>query len=494
MEVLSEKRPLKWDMDSVKEYINQFNTVDEFRKDPEYISIGRWIGNTNTKAKTGDQNISMQNLLSDLKEKENKQITEELKQKFPQFNFDNVVYGRNENSNKTIKGITCEKTDSEGVVHGEIDETRLSNLTQYSCKKCYLEHRNTRFPQSKEGKIGVFKSRVPEDLPLDFKDAEFDLIPRGDGTNQTRLVVKNIKCVSKNHEGNPINLFPQWTRTDSIQDFEFLCPVCNNRKVGDSKGEAKTMNLLQSLGYDPIKNKRLGAYSIKGTGHRNRLKADAYFVKEDGTIVIAEFDGEQHFFPKAKFGGLQGFEETVQNDTAKNKFCLENGIKLIRISFNDFRNIESELANALSIEPMKDIYLSKNYPPLGWNDPKLQPVQIQLDELNIRKDYVFTESQLQRILEGAEEEKINRLIKKYILSNFDDVKEINFHSQMEAQSPTSPTPYLEKKAIEILFDRSQLTFIEMLHTKFEIQQALDNYFDLKTYGRGTNWEVIMSAE
>lgn len=492
MKVILEARPFKWDIDSVKNYINQFNTIDEFRKSPEYISISRWIGNT--KIKTGDQNLSMQNLLSDLKEKENRQITEELKRKFPQYNFDNVVYDRTEDSYKTIKGITCEKTDSEGVVHGEIDETRLSNLTQYSCKKCYLEHRNTRFPQSKEGKIGVFKSRVPEDLPLDFKDAEFDLIPRGDGTNQTRLVVKNIKCVSKNHEGNPINLFPQWTRTDSIKDFEFLCPVCNNRKVGDSKGEAKMMNLLQSLGYDPIKNKRLGAYSIKGTGHRNRLKADAYFVKEDGTIVIAEFDGEQHFFPKAKFGGLEGFEETVQNDTAKNKFCLENGIKLIRISFNDFRNMESELANALSMEPMEDMYLSKNYLPLGWNNPDLRPVPIQLDESNIRKDYVFTESQLHRILEGAEEEKINRLIKKYILSNFDNVKEINFHSQMEAQLPTSPTPYLEKKAIEILFDRSQLTFIEMLHTKFEIQQALDNYFNLKTYGRGTNWEVIMSAE
>ena len=51
----------------------RFNTVDEFRKDPEYISISRWI--RNTKTKTGDQNLSMQNLLSDLKEKENKQIT-----------------------------------------------------------------------------------------------------------------------------------------------------------------------------------------------------------------------------------------------------------------------------------------------------------------------------------------------------------------------------------------------------------------------------------
>lgn len=492
MEVLSEKRPLKWDMDSVKNYINQFDTLDEFYKSPEYVSILRWVGNTKTK--TNDPTFSMQKLLSDLKEKENKKITEEKKKEFPQFNFENVTYGRDEKRHKTIKGLSCEKKDENGIVHGDIEETRLDTLTPYSCKKCYSEHLEKRFPQTLEGKIDKFKERIPKDLPLDFEDAEFELIPRSEGSHQTRLAVKNINCVSKNHEGNPVNLFPQWTRADSIRDFELLCPVCNNRKGGDSKGEAKMINLLQSFGYDPIKNKRLGAYSIKGTGHRNKLKADAYFVKEDGTIVIIEFDGEQHFFPKAIYGGLEGFEETVQNDTAKNKFCLENGIKLIRISFNDFRNIESELANALSMESMKDIYLSSKYPKLGWNDPKRQPVQIQLDELNIRKDYVFTESQLQRILESAEEEKINRLIKKYILSNFDDVKEINFHSQMEAQSPTSPTPYLEKKAIEILFDRSQLTFIEMLHTKFEIQQALDNYFDLKTFGRGSNWEVIMSAE
>ena len=368
MEVLSEKRPLKWDIDSVKEYINQFNTVDEFRKDPEHISIARWIGNTNTKDKTGDQNLSMKNLLSDLKEKENKQITEELKQKFPQFNFDNVVYGRNENSNKTIKGITCEKTDSEGVVHGEIDENRLDILTQYSCKKCYSEHLEKRFPQSKEGKIGVFMSRVPKDLPLDFRDAEFDLIPRGDGSNQTRLVVKNIKCVSDNHE-NPVTLFPDWARANEI-NFEFACPICNKKKGVDWKGESKMLDSLKSLGYKIEKNKRIGAYSIKGTGLRNRLKADAYFVKEDGTKVIAEFDGEQHFIPKGgKFKGLEAFNERVENDLAKNKFCLENGIKLIRIGYRDFKDIESELVNALSMEPMEDIYLSTKYPKLGWNDP-----------------------------------------------------------------------------------------------------------------------------
>ena len=493
MKVLSEKRPLKWDMDSVKNYINQFDTLDEFYKDPEYSSISRWVGNMKTK--TGDSIFSMKKILSDLREKEDKKITEELKQKFPQFNFENVVYGRTEDSYKTIKGITCEKTDSEGVVHGEIDETRLSNLTPYSCKKCYSEHKEKRFPQTKEGKIDKFKERIPKDLPLNFEDAEFDLISRSEGSDQTRLVVKNIKCVSKNHEGNPVNLFPQWTRTDSIRDFELLCPVCNNRKGGDSKGEAKMVNLLQSLGYDPIKNKRIGAYSVKGTGHKNKLKADAYFVKEDGTIVIVEFDGEPHFFPKGgKFKGLEAFNERVENDLAKNKFCLENGIKLIRIGYRDFKDIESELVNALSMEPMEDIYLSTKYPKLGWNDPDLRPVPIQLGESNIRKDYVFTESQLQRILESSEEEKIKSFIKKYILSNFDTVKDVNFHTKMETQSPTSPTPSLEKKVIEVIFDRSKLTFVEMLHIQYEIREHLNNYFDLKTFGRGSEWELTADTQ
>jgi hypothetical protein len=493
MGLILEIRPLKWDLDSVKKYIEKFNTTDEFRKDPEYNSISRWIRNTRTE--TGDQNLSMQNLLSDLKEKENKQITEELKQKFPQFNFDNVAYGRNENSNKTIKGIICEKTDSEGVVHGEIDETRLDILTQYSCKKCYLNHRNTRFPQSKEGKIDKFLSNIPKDLypDFDFKDAEFDLIPRGDGSDHTRLVVKNIKCISKNHGGKPVILFPDWKRANEI-NFEFACPVCNDVKKIEWKGESKMFNSLESLGYEIKRNKRIEARSIKGTGLRNRLKADAYFVKEDGTKVIAEFDGEPHFFPKGgRFKGLEGFKERVENDLVKNKFCLENGIKLIRIGYTDYRNIESELVNALSMEPMKDIYLSSKYPPLGWNDPK-RTIPTQSSESKIKRDYVLKESQLQRILEIASDEKILNSIKKYILSRFDEVEDVKFYDRDELQSPTGRRPSLTKKVVEIVFDRSKVSFVGMLHNKYEVEKALESFFDIQTKDQDSEWEITIGEK
>ena len=493
MGLILEIRPLKWDLDSVKKYIEKFNTTDEFRKDPEYLSIARWIGNTKTK--TGDQTLSMQNILSDLKERENKQKTEELKQKFPDFNFENVVYGRDENSHKTIKGIICEKTDSKGVVHGEVDETRLENLTQYSCKKCYLEHRNTRFPQSKEGKIDKFLSNIPKDLydDFDFKDAKFDLIPRNDGSNQTRLVVKNIKCISQNHDGKPVMLFPDWKRANEI-NFEFACPVCNDVKKIEWKGESKMFNSLESLGYEIQKNKRIGAYSIKGTGLRNRLKADAYFVKEDGTKVIAEFDGEPHFFPKGgRFKGLEGFKERVENDLVKNKFCLENGIKLIRIGYRDFNKIESELVNALSMEPMKDIYLSSKYPPLGWNDPK-RTIPTQSSESKIKKDYVLKESQLQRILEIASDEKILNSIKKYVLSRFDEVEDVKFYDRDELQSPTERRPSLTKKVVEIVFDRSKVSFVGMLHNKYEVAKALESFFDIQTKDQDSEWEITIGEK
>ena len=495
MGLILEIRPLKWNLDSVKEYIKGFNTTDEFRKDPEYNSIARWIGKTRTK--TGDQTLSIKNLLSDLIEKENKQKTEELKQKLPYFNFENVTYGRTKNGDKTIKGVVCEKTDSKGVVHGEVNETRLDILRQNSCKKCYSESRNIRFPQDEEGKIEVFKSNIPKDLSpdFDFEDAKFDLIPRNDGSDNTRLVVKNIKCISKNHGGKPVILFPDWKRANEI-NFEFACPVCNEKNNVEWKGESKMFNLLESLGYEIKRNKIIEARSTKGTGLKNRLKADAYFVKEDGTKVIAEFDGEPHFFPKGgKFRGLEGFIERVENDLIKNKFCLDNGIKLIRIGYKDFYagTIESELVNALSMEPMKDIYLSSKYPPLGWNDPK-RTIPTQPSESKIKRDYVLRESQLQRILEIASDEKILNSIKKYVLSRFDEVEDVKFYDRDELQSPTERRPSLTKKVIEIVFDRSKVSFVGMLHNKYEVEKALESFFDIQTKDQDSEWEITIGEK
>jgi hypothetical protein len=210
--------------------------------------------------------------------------------------------------------------------------------------------------------------------------------------------------------------------------------------------------------------------------------------------VIAEFDGEPHFFPKGgRFKGLEGFKERVENDLVKNKFCLENGIKLIRIGYTDYRNIESELVNALSMEPMKDIYLSSKYPPLGWNDPK-RTIPTQSSESKIKRDYVLKESQLQRILEIASDEKILNSIKKYILSRFDEVEDVKFYDRDELQSPTGRRPSLTKKVVEIVFDRSKVSFVGMLHNKYEVEKALESFFDIQTKDQDSEWEITIGEK
>ena len=57
--------------------------------------------------------------------------------------------------------------------------------------------------------------------------------------------------------------------------------------------------------------------------------------------VCIEVDGKQHFIP-ATFGGMSKkeannkFNEGIERDNIKNKFCKDNGIKLIRLSYKMF--------------------------------------------------------------------------------------------------------------------------------------------------------------
>jgi hypothetical protein len=48
-----------------------------------------------------------------------------------------------------------------------------------------------------------------------------------------------------------------------------------------------------------------------------------------------EYDGRQHFEPIDFFGGNDGLKYIQINDAIKNKYCEDNGIKLIRIRYDE---------------------------------------------------------------------------------------------------------------------------------------------------------------
>ena len=106
------------------------------------------------------------------------------------------------------------------------------------------------------------------------------------------------------------------------------CPICKS-----SKGEEKIYHYLTE---NDIKFEREKKFKDLGN------KRFDFYLPNLNTII--EFDGEQHF--KAKFGEEE-FIRTKVNDEIKNHFCLKNDIRLIRISYIKFDDIENILDNYL---------------------------------------------------------------------------------------------------------------------------------------------------
>lgn len=61
--------------------------------------------------------------------------------------------------------------------------------------------------------------------------------------------------------------------------------------------------------------------------------------------MCIEYDGEQHYDPENFYNKERGFEYRQHNDQIKTDFCQQNGIKLLRIRYDE--NINNILEQAL---------------------------------------------------------------------------------------------------------------------------------------------------
>lgn len=73
--------------------------------------------------------------------------------------------------------------------------------------------------------------------------------------------------------------------------------------------------------------------------------------------LFVEFDGEQHFKPIGKFGGIPEYKKRVKADQQKNKYCLENNIPLLRIRYDQVCFIQ-DMIKDLQNHPNE--YVKKN--------------------------------------------------------------------------------------------------------------------------------------
>ncbi|MGL6175107.1 MAG: hypothetical protein ACRC1P_10930 [Cellulosilyticaceae bacterium] len=127
------------------------------------------------------------------------------------------------------------------------------------------------------------------------------------------------------------------TNFSNFKNGKTRCPICN-----ESKGERYISSILNKYDIDCIKQKRFSECVYK-----NPLPFD-FYISSLNTCI--EYDGEQHFIPFEYFGGDEGLMMTQLRDGIKDSYCEDNGIKLIRIPYWDFDNIEEILIRELNLD------------------------------------------------------------------------------------------------------------------------------------------------
>lgn len=113
---------------------------------------------------------------------------------------------------------------------------------------------------------------------------------------------------------------------------EQACTCCSR-----SKGEERIARFL---------NKNNITYESRKTIDLKHKKLFLDFYLFEGIAI--EYDGEQHFKSICTFGGDSRLAKQINNDKLKDNYCIENNIKLIRIPYTEYKNIETILNEAIN--------------------------------------------------------------------------------------------------------------------------------------------------
>ena len=102
---------------------------------------------------------------------------------------------------------------------------------------------------------------------------------------------------------------------------------CNKCKLEstESKPVSDITKLLSGFNFE--KEKR-----FDDCKNKNTLPFDFYI---DELNLLIEYDGVQHYKAIEFWGGMEGLELCQNNDAIKTQYCLDNGIKLLRIKYDE---------------------------------------------------------------------------------------------------------------------------------------------------------------
>lgn len=117
------------------------------------------------------------------------------------------------------------------------------------------------------------------------------------------------------------------------------CPKCR---------ESKGSKIIKSI-LDKNNIKYQQEHKFSDCINKQELPFD-FFIESINTCI--EFDGVQHYKPVTIFGGDKKYEITKLNDSIKDKYCIDNNINLVRISYKEINKISGIIENILNKKPI----------------------------------------------------------------------------------------------------------------------------------------------
>ncbi len=160
------------------------------------------------------------------------------------------------------------------------------------------------------------------------------------------FIKRSIKVHGNKYDYSLVKYQNKWTKVkiiclihgmfEQVAKHHWLgygCPLCN-----ESKGE----NIISKyLINHNVKFKR--EYIIEGCKDKKHLRFDFGVFKDNELILLIEFDGKQHFESFEYFGGDDNLISIQKRDDIKNNYCQDHNIKLLRIKYNQIKQINKIL-------------------------------------------------------------------------------------------------------------------------------------------------------
>ena len=265
---------------------------------------------------------------------------------------------------------TCNKHLDKGVLHSAWTHLKIA---KYGCKYCIGRGRTTDEIKYmlKDKPYQIISEYTGVDNPITCQcnicEHIWTTIPRGlfQGTSCPICSVKkrginsrmshdeflkrinpDIEILSQ-YQGLKVpvqcrckNCHHEWqSKPDNLIHEHINCPFCSRSKM-----EIRLGQVLECLNLGEVKSH----VRLKGCKLFHTLEFDYIVYKHNKILFACEYDGEQHYFPidyagKGEIHAQQSYQKTKQRDEAKNQYCLQHQIPLIRIPYWEKDNMESFL-------------------------------------------------------------------------------------------------------------------------------------------------------